>query len=53
MPRKKTSARKRERTPDAYIGDIDNAQGWHTVINILCDVYGLPGWICTAVFLAA
>ncbi|TFK71925.1 hypothetical protein BDN72DRAFT_837132 [Pluteus cervinus] len=28
--------------PDAYIGDIDNAVGWHLVIDILCDVFELP-----------
>ncbi|KAF9027198.1 hypothetical protein BDZ89DRAFT_1101933 [Hymenopellis radicata] len=29
-------------TPDEYIGRIDNAEGWHFVIDTLCDIYELP-----------
>ncbi|KAJ7512500.1 hypothetical protein B0H11DRAFT_1951488 [Mycena galericulata] len=27
---------------ESFIGDIDNAEGWNPVINILCDYFGLP-----------
>ncbi|TFK71924.1 hypothetical protein BDN72DRAFT_837130 [Pluteus cervinus] len=28
--------------PEAYIGDIDNAEGWYLIVNILCGVFELP-----------
>ncbi|KAJ7255299.1 hypothetical protein C8J57DRAFT_1346013 [Mycena rebaudengoi] len=28
--------------PDSYVWDIDNADGWSTIVNILCDVLNLP-----------
>lgn len=30
-------------TPDAYVGDIDHAATWHLIVNILCDVFEIPG----------
>ncbi len=30
-------------TPNEYIGCIDNAEGWHFVIDTLCNIYELPG----------
>lgn len=30
-------------TPDAYIGDIDNAVGWNIIVDILCEGLELPG----------
>ncbi|TFK41659.1 hypothetical protein BDQ12DRAFT_703695 [Crucibulum laeve] len=29
-------------TPEAYIGDIDNAAGWKMIVNILCEIFELP-----------
>ncbi|KAG7446986.1 uncharacterized protein BT62DRAFT_980509 [Guyanagaster necrorhizus] len=29
-------------TPDAYLGDIDNAVGWNIIVNILCEGFELP-----------
>ncbi|THU83077.1 hypothetical protein K435DRAFT_734270, partial [Dendrothele bispora CBS 962.96] len=28
--------------PESYVGDIDNADGWNQIVNILCDFYKLP-----------
>jgi hypothetical protein len=29
--------------PDPYLTDIDNAGPWTMIVNILCDVFNLPG----------
>jgi hypothetical protein len=31
-------------TDEVYVVDIDNAEGWEVVVNILCDYFELPGW---------
>jgi len=28
---------------DAFLGDIDNAEGWSMIVTILCDALDLPG----------
>lgn len=28
--------------PDAFLGDIDNAEGWSMIVSILCDALDLP-----------
>jgi hypothetical protein len=30
-------------TDEIYVVDIDNAEGWEVVVNILCDYFELPG----------
>ena len=32
--------------PDAFLGDIDNAEGWSMIVTILCDTLDLPGMFC-------
>ncbi|KAF8180416.1 hypothetical protein BJ912DRAFT_632081 [Pholiota molesta] len=29
-------------TDEVYVVDIDNAEGWEVVVNILCDYFELP-----------
>lgn len=30
-------------TTESYVGDIDNAEGWARVVDILCDYFKIPG----------
>ena len=50
---KKAKAHKRHSTPrsnaeiatalDAYVHEIDEAQGWETIVEALCRILDLPG----------
>ena len=44
----KAKARNTSRTsqasaPDPVVGDMDDAEGWNTIVMILCDRLDLPG----------
>lgn len=31
---------------DAYVNEVDDAEGWTAAVNILCVVFELPGELC-------